>query len=98
MSAHGTTDAVTISVSNFGLVIPESSIGSIFDALVQLNPDEKDHGRAPTSIGLGLYIARQITLAHGGSIGARSTSAEGTVFTLRLPRLLSGQELGRMNG
>lgn len=98
MSAEGSTDAVTVSVSNFGLVIPETSLGSIFDALVQLDPDGNDHGRAPTSIGLGLYIARQITLAHGGTIGARSSSAEGTVFTLRLPRLLSGQELGRMNG
>lgn len=37
-------------------------------------------------LGLGLYIARQIVRAHGGTVEARSSAAEGTVFTVRLPR------------
>jgi signal transduction histidine kinase len=95
--AQGSADAIVVQVRNFGSVIPESALLSIFEPLVQLEPDEQDRGRAPTSLGLGLYIAREITLAHGGTIGVSSTGAEGTVFTARLPKLLSGQELGRMN-
>jgi len=97
LAAQGAVDAVTLQVRNFGSVIPEASIPGIFEPLVQLAPDETDRGRPPTSIGLGLYIAREMTLAHGGSIDVSSSGTEGTVFSLRLPRLLSGQELGRIN-
>jgi len=95
--AQGSIDAVTVQVSNLGSIIPASALGSIFEPLVQLEPDEQDRGRAATSLGLGLYIAREITLAHGGTIDVSSNGADGTVFTVRLPKLLSGQELGRMN-
>jgi signal transduction histidine kinase len=36
-------------------------------------------------LGLGLYIARQITLAHGGSLEARAGDGR-TVFALTLAR------------
>ena len=38
------------------------------------------------SVGLGLYISREIAAAHGGTIDVRSTAGEGTTFTVRLPR------------
>jgi signal transduction histidine kinase len=38
------------------------------------------------SMGLGLYIAREIATAHHGDISAKSDENE-TVFTVRLPRL-----------
>jgi signal transduction histidine kinase len=38
------------------------------------------------SFGLGLYIAREIAVAHHGDIAATSDDSE-TVFTVRLPRL-----------
>ena len=48
-----------------------------------------DEHKAPnaTSIGLGLFIAREIASAHGGTIGAESGLERGTVFTVRLPRV-----------
>jgi hypothetical protein len=45
---------------------------------------EKNRGKAK-GLGLGLYVARQIALAHGGDLEAQSTEQE-TVFVLRLPR------------
>jgi signal transduction histidine kinase len=38
------------------------------------------------SMGLGLYIAREIAIAHHGDISTKSDENE-TVFTVRLPRL-----------
>ncbi|HTY21975.1 MAG TPA: HAMP domain-containing sensor histidine kinase [Desulfomonilaceae bacterium] len=40
--------------------------------------------------GRGLYIAKRIALAHGGSIGVRSDQGHGACFTFRLP--LAGEE------
>jgi len=39
-------------------------------------------------LGLGLYIARQIAEAHGGTLGVESELGDGARFTLRLPLLL----------
>jgi signal transduction histidine kinase len=94
--ARGERDAVVVQVHNHGSIIPSHALATIFNPLVQLAAAPSDHGRPSTSIGLGLFIAREITLAHGGSIDVDSSKDEGTVFTVRIPRLLSGQELGRI--
>jgi signal transduction histidine kinase len=40
-------------------------------------------------MGLGLYIASHIVQAHGGTLDVKSSSQEGTTFTVRLPRVAS---------
>ena len=35
--------------------------------------------------GLGLYLVRQVVLAHGGSVGLRSEPGQGTTVTVKLP-------------
>ncbi|MBT9475317.1 hybrid sensor histidine kinase/response regulator [Polaromonas sp.] len=39
----------------------------------------------PGSGGLGLYVSQQLVLAHGGTLGVRSQTGQGTVFTVTLP-------------
>ena len=57
----------------------------MFSSLVQL-PEQAGDGRPRSSLGLGLFIAREIAVAHGGDIGVESSAATGTVFTVEVPR------------
>jgi signal transduction histidine kinase len=41
-------------------------------------------------LGMGLYIARQIAIAHGGTIHVDSTPGEGAAFVLELPNQVPG--------
>jgi signal transduction histidine kinase len=43
--------------------------------------------RSQPGLGLGLYIAKYFVDAHRGSIALASSEAEGTTFTIRLPRI-----------
>ncbi|WP_325170154.1 sensor histidine kinase [Noviherbaspirillum pedocola] len=87
MSAQSHADTLSIQVQNFGAVIPEESLQAIFDPLVQLARRSDSAARPKTSLGLGLFVAREIATAHGGTITAASSEAEGTRFTVRLPRM-----------
>ncbi|CAN5352775.1 sensor histidine kinase [soil metagenome] len=80
------TSGITISVNNHGSVIPAGRIHSIFDPLVRFSEYESPNPKPGSSLGIGLYIAREVALAHGGSIDVSSTDAEGTTFSLHLPR------------
>jgi signal transduction histidine kinase len=85
LRARADAQAVTIEVTNQGSAIPADALQSIFRPLIQL-PAEGDDERPRTSLGLGLFIAREIALVHGGTIAASSNAADGTTFTVRLPR------------
>lgn len=74
---------VRLEVKNSGAAIERSTLDRIFDPL-QRGPNHQDRN-ADSSLGLGLYIAREIARAHGGGIEARSDETE-TVFAVRLPR------------
>lgn len=84
VSVAGDADAITVCVSNRGRVLSDEQCELIFRPLVQL-PGDSDGDTRSTSLGLGLYIAREIAHAHAGSI--RVTSREGgTTFETTLPR------------
>jgi signal transduction histidine kinase len=69
-------------VRNQGPAIPPDLLPLIFEPFRRGPPRP---GSRPGGLGLGLYIAHHIVLAHGGKIGVES-SEEGTVFSVRLPR------------
>ncbi|MFZ6180552.1 sensor histidine kinase [Nannocystis pusilla] len=75
-------DLVRITVWNEG-VIPEHVLPVVFD---RFQRGDIDSARESRGLGLGLYITRQIVLAHGGTIEANSSVDKGTSFTVRLPR------------
>ena len=81
----GTDSELCFEVANLGPEINSASIESLFNPL-QRGP-EVDARESLGSLGLGLYIAREIAKAHGGEIRARSGDAE-TVFAVRIPRVI----------
>ena len=83
----GEADAIRVEVHNRGREIPRSAWREIFQPLVQLSGDATaEHTDSQMSLGLGLYVAREIATSHGGAIEVHSTPQDGTTFTVRLPR------------
>lgn len=79
---EGQEKEVVIAVKNEGPLIPPAHLTTIFEAMVRHGGED-----GSTSLGLGLYIAREIVNAHHGTISVTSTTEEaGTTFTVRLPR------------
>jgi signal transduction histidine kinase len=75
-------NTVRLEVKNRGPAIAPSVLSQIFEPLIR-GPQQQQ--TADRSLGLGLYIAREIARAHGGEIEARSDEIE-TAFVVRLPR------------
>ena len=86
--AHGETGAVVLKICNAGNPIPAELLSSIFEPLIQAPATGKADSseRSKTSLGLGLFIVREIVQGHDGTVDVESTRDEGTVFTIRLPR------------
>jgi PAS domain S-box-containing protein len=74
---------VELRIHNHGAPIAPERLDRVFEPL-QRASDEID--RTSRSLGLGLYIVDSIVRAHGGSVSVESTAADGTTFTVRLPR------------
>jgi signal transduction histidine kinase len=85
LSAHRNSETITVEVKNFGRPIPPESLQVIFNPLVQLYT-KGSHPHPSTSLGLGLFIAREIVEGHDGTIEVRSSKTDGTIFTVRLPQ------------
>jgi PAS domain S-box-containing protein len=66
-----------------GEPIPEPLRVSLFNPFRRGERDSRT--KETEGLGLGLYISREIVLAHGGDIQVRSTPSEGTTFRVTLP-------------
>ncbi|VTU38379.1 hybrid sensor histidine kinase/response regulator [Variovorax sp. RA8] len=70
-----------LSVRDHGMGIAPADHARIFEQFERTDASRKH----AAGLGLGLYITRQIVLAHGGEIGVDSVQGEGALFTVRLP-------------
>ena len=87
--ARANDQGLVMQVKNRGRPIAPEMLQVIFDPLVQV-PAEESQAQRFTNLGLGLFIAREIVLAHGGTIEAASGGEE-TQFTVQLPRHVQGK-------
>lgn len=81
VTLSATTDGrdIWLHVRDTGEGIPESERARIFERAVSLGSEGRDRH------GLGLAIAREIALHHGGDIEVESRVGEGSTFAVRLP-------------
>ena len=84
VACHLTLDAarITFTVSDSGPGIPPDSLPYIFDRFYRA---DKSRSREAGGAGLGLAIARQLVLAHGGQITAASELGKGAQISFALP-------------
>ncbi|MGL6246338.1 ATP-binding protein [Pseudomonas sp.] len=74
-------DQAIVSVQNHGPVIPESLIAVLFEPMTRGTETDSN----VRSVGLGLFIVREIAKAHGGDVSVSSSQEDGTVFSVYFP-------------
>lgn len=87
LSAEAESEFVVLQVCNRGVPIAPDRLPRVFEPMTRFpGIDEPNDERSKTSMGLGLFIVREIVNGHHGDITVESTAAAGTVFSIRLPR------------
>jgi sigma-B regulation protein RsbU (phosphoserine phosphatase) len=74
-------DVAMVSVHNHGPAIPESLRSVLFEPMTR----GKDGDSDVRSVGLGLFIVREIAKAHGGGVVVSSNEEAGTIFSVHFP-------------
>ncbi|MCP3143188.1 hybrid sensor histidine kinase/response regulator [Pyxidicoccus xibeiensis] len=74
-------DALLLTVRDHGIGISPQDHARIFNRFVRA-----DGAREADGLGLGLFIAKEIVTAHGGTITVDSQQGQGATFQVRLPR------------
>ena len=74
-------DSRTLTVSDNGIGMTEETRTKLFTLFFS------SKGKGGT--GIGLYVARQVVMQHGGRIEVASVKGEGSTFTVTMPRILA---------
>jgi two-component system OmpR family sensor kinase len=81
VSVQADPTMATLTVRDHGMGIAEADCGRIFQRFERAVSSAERSG-----FGVGLWIARQLAVAHGGDIAVESVPGVGSIFTARLPR------------
>jgi signal transduction histidine kinase len=81
VSVDGDRERGAFSVTDHGIGIAPADQERIFERFERAVAEGGVFG-----LGLGLFIARQIVAAHGGTIRLESVPGTGSTFTVELPR------------
>jgi len=84
------TDAAVIDIQDTGIGISPDHLPRIFDQFFQIS---RSQGKKTKGSGLGLAIAKKIVEAHQGRIEVSSTPGIGSLFRVRIPKLM--EDAGR---
>ena len=68
-----------VAVHNYGAVIPEALLADLFEPMTR----GTDQGSEVRSVGLGLYIVRELARVHGGDVAVSSCATGGTTLTVK---------------
>ena len=88
-AAEARRGTATIDVADDGPGLPEAVRATLFKPFTRSTRHE--------GVGLGLAIARDLTLAHGGEIALASSGPEGTVFRLTMRTARPPEDPDRLN-
>ncbi|MFC1456793.1 ATP-binding protein [Microvirga arabica] len=75
--------SIRLSVSDTGVGIPPDSQERIFDRFQRV---EGARSRTHEGSGIGLALARELVMLHGGTVSVDSTLGRGTTFTVTIPQ------------
>ena len=75
-------DSVSVSVKDYGIGIDKKNQEKIFERFYRVHGKEE---QTFPGFGIGLFIAKEIVLRHGGTIYLESEKEKGSVFTFTLP-------------
>jgi signal transduction histidine kinase len=81
-------DQIRIDVSDEGAGIPEEAREALFVAFFRTRDANES---AVPGLGLGLYIVRELVLAHDGTIRIMDAPGGGARFSIKLPRTPTGE-------
>ena len=81
IAVRGLPDAVEFRIEDNGIGMTEETRAKLFTLFFS------SKGKGGT--GIGLYVARQVIMQHGGKIEVSSIRGQGSVFTITMPRVLA---------
>ncbi len=89
VSGYEEDNTVIINIQDNGIGIEKDKLHVIFNVFEQGNYSitKKYEG-----VGLGLSISKQIVEAHGGDISVVSEVGKGSIFTIKIPKIINGIE------
>ncbi|HQU61383.1 MAG TPA: ATP-binding protein, partial [Saprospiraceae bacterium] len=80
ISQHGAT--IRMDISDQGIGVEDKEKSKIFEKFYRIGSEDT---RKTKGTGLGLYIVKQLVLAHNGKIDVRNNEPNGTVFSVEIP-------------